>query len=588
MMHKKSFLLKNVQSLRFLLGLATGLVGLTNMVVAIVPRPHWDLFLGAWQGDASHGYPRLIIVVGFFLLMLSRGMLRGKRQAWFATLLLLLVSTLLQMLNKGSILITIAVAMLAVIIALCTSRFRAKSDPPSIRRGYLALFAGLGTVLLYTIGGFVLLHQQFEALLEHFSIDDIMIQIFSYSHFSYLFPSMEAFVFGHALPWLCFCAVIYGIAQLLRPVTAVLLPDKQELSDAIMLTQRYGKSSISYFALTPEKAYFFSASKAAFLSYVLEGNIAVVAGDPIGPEEALATVMHEFLLFCQEQDWTVVFWQVSDRLVALYRTAGFHLLKIGEDAIIDTHTFTLAGKAMANVRSSAKRAEKDGLHVIFSYGPVRDGDHLTQMERISRTWLTNKGGHEKGFSMGHFDRCGDDQVIYALALDASQHVQAFVSFVPIYGRNGWGLDLMRRAEQTTPGTMELLLARSIHHLKEQGAETVSLGLAPLGQTNQGDGTLLENRIDSLTRYFGEQAKSQSLFSFKKKFQPTWECRYLAYSSTLKLPRVGWALYHAHQREASLLLLLFNWTSHLWKTRFLVKRERVLDVQFVHNMGKEVL
>ncbi len=565
-MRKNIFPLNDFQRLRSSLGLAIGVVGVTNMVAAIVPRPHWDLFLGAWPGDAHHGYSRLIIVIGFFLLMLSRGMLRGKRQAWFATLLLLLLSALLYMLSKGSILITIATVILAVIIALCSFSFRAKSDPPSIRRGYLALFAGLGTVLLYTVGGFVLLHQQFEALLERFSIDDVITQLFSRSHFSHLFPPMEAFVFGHALPLLCFCAIIYGIVQLLHPVTAVWLPDKQDLSDATMLTHRYGKSSISYFALTPEKAFFFAASKTAFISYVLEGNVAVVAGDPIGPEEALASVIQEFLLFCQEQDWTVVFWQVSDRLVALYRSAGFHLLKIGEDAIIDTHAFTLQGKAMANVRSSAKRAEKDGIHVVFSYGPVRHSDHLVQMEQISRAWLASKGGSEKGFSMGHFDRYGDDEQIYALALDASQHVQAFVSFVPIYGRNGWGLDLMRRAEHTTPGTMEMLLVRSISYLKEQGAEAVSLGLAPLGQTNQVDGTLLESRIDSLTRYFGEQAKSQSLFSFKKKFQPIWECRYLAYSSTLKLPRVGWALYRAHQREASPLLLLRNWTHHLWKTR----------------------
>jgi phosphatidylglycerol lysyltransferase len=48
------------------------------------------------------------------------------------------------------------------------------------------------------------------------------------------------------------------------------------------------------------------------------------------------------------------------------------------------------------------------------------------------------------------------------------------------------------------------------------------------------------------------ANNQSLFNFKKKFQPTWESRYLVYSNQLSLPKIGWALYHAHQRDASLL------------------------------------
>jgi hypothetical protein len=39
--------------------------------------------------------------------------------------------------------------------------------------------------------------------------------------------------------------------------------------------------------------------------------------------------------------------------------------------------------------------------------------------------------------------------------------------------------------------------------------------------------------------------------FKKKFQPTWESRYLVYSSSLKLPKAGWALYRAHQHDVTL-------------------------------------
>jgi phosphatidylglycerol lysyltransferase len=160
-----------------------------------------------------------------------------------------------------------------------------------------------------------------------------------------------------------------------------------------------------------------------------------------------------------------------------------------------------------------------------------------------------------GFSMGQFDMQGDPQQIYALAIDEQNKVHAFASFIPIYGRKGWGLDLMRRAEQCAPGSMELLLARTIEHIKSSNYQTISLGLAPLSNANQEDETFLGTSIDFLSDRFGNPGKNQSLFNFKKKFQPSWESRYLVYSDALNLPKIGWALYNAHQTDASLLSML---------------------------------
>jgi phosphatidylglycerol lysyltransferase len=175
-----------------------------------------------------------------------------------------------------------------------------------------------------------------------------------------------------------------------------------------------------------------------------------------------------------------------------------------------------------------------------------------QMEKISHRWLAQKGGLEMGFSLGQFDSVGDPEQITALAIDDNNRVHAFVTFIPIYGRKGWGLDLMRRAERCAPGTMELLLARSIEYLKNCGAEMVSLGLAPMSNATNENPSLLDSSIDLLTHRFGDLSNSQSLFNFKKKFQPTWESRYLVFSHTLTLPKIGWALYKAHQQDATLL------------------------------------
>src|SRR5260221_14224290 len=102
--------------------------------------------------------------------------------------------------------------------------------------------------------------------------------------------------------------------------------------------------------MSGDKSFFFSGSSKAVISYALEGNVAVVAGDLIGPDEEMLPVIQQFMAFCHQQDWTIVFWQIYDTFADLYRTTGLHLVKIGEDSIVTTRTFTLAGKAMANVR----------------------------------------------------------------------------------------------------------------------------------------------------------------------------------------------------------------------------------------------
>jgi phosphatidylglycerol lysyltransferase len=541
---------------RQVIGLIICIVGLADMLSAIVPKLNWDILLGAWPiAVHSSKAQTLTVVVGFFLIMLSYGLARGKKHAWCITLVLLLLSAFLHVLRSGSVLATVVALLLTVLLTTLASFFRARSDPPSVWRGYTALGLGMGIVTFYTIGGFLALYNDFEPFFDRFGIDGVVLRILTRVHLQHLAHSTPAFFFERALPVLCISAVLYGMVQLFRPVAAVLLPDTTKRKQAADHVRLYGQNSISYFALDADKSYFFSDSGKSVISYVLEGSTAVVAGDPIGPEHEMAAILRQFIVFCREQDWTIVLWQVRAVFVDLYRAAGLHVLKIGEDAIVAVQNFTLKGGAMANVRSSAKRAEKDGLQVVFYRGQISDNWQLTQMEQISRAWLASKGGSEMGFSMGHFNPQGDKEQLTAVAVDAANKVHAFVTFVPIYGRRGWGLDLMRRAGQPAPGTMELLLARSIEYMKSNGFEMVSLGLAPLGNANAEEETFLGNSIDFLTERFGNPDKNQSLFHFKKKFQPAWESRYLVYSDTLSLPKIGWALYHAHQRDASLLSTL---------------------------------
>src|SRR5260370_7165723 len=93
-------------SIRFILALATGSTGIANMLSVIVPKLNWDMLLGAWPVDTHYGMHKLIVVVGFFLLMLSYGLIRGKSQPCRITLLPFLLSSSLSLLRPSHLLPT--------------------------------------------------------------------------------------------------------------------------------------------------------------------------------------------------------------------------------------------------------------------------------------------------------------------------------------------------------------------------------------------------------------------------------------------------------------------------------------------------
>ena len=317
---------------------------------------------------------------------------------------------------------------------------------------------------------------------------------------------------------------------------------------AVRLVSTHGYNSLAFFALDRKKRLFFSSTGKAFISYVLQRNVALVIGDPIGPTQEIALVLAEFLTFWRARHKAVAFWQGREELLDLYYAQGLHALKIGEDTIIDVQNFTLAGGKMANVRTSVRRAEKAGMRVIFYEGAVPSGTHREQMVHISQAWLARKGGSEMGFSMGRFEPDTEAGQLTALAVDQQERVHAFLTFLPIYGRNGWGLDLLRRSEQAVPGTMELLLAHSLKHFKACGNTIVSFGLAPLSNHNQDHISPLGRGCSLLLSHSSTFQHFQSLTAFKRKFQPTWENRYLIFSHPVHLLQIGLALNAVHRQQ----------------------------------------
>src|SRR5207249_1616504 len=113
-----------------------------------------------------------------------------------------------------------------------------------------------------------------------------------------------------------------------------------------------------------------------------------------------------FLDFCTLQNWRVAFYQSLSEHLTTYRALKLHVFKMGEEAIIHPQTFTLSGSAMANVRTSCRRTERERV-VISWYEGVPPAEVMQQLEQVSSAWLESKAGkhtlEEMGFSMGRLD-----------------------------------------------------------------------------------------------------------------------------------------------------------------------------------------
>lgn len=347
------------------------------------------------------------------------------------------------------------------------------------------------------------------------------------------------------------------------------------------LMRAYGSNSLAFFGQAPENSHFLAPDGAGLVHYRLVNKVAVVLGDPVCAPETGEQVTQSFLDVCARHHWRVAFYQASPAYLATYHALRLRVWKMGEEAILSPQTFTLQGSAMANVRTSARRAERDAVRISW-YEGVPPSEVMQQLEQVSSAWLEHKAGShaaETGFSTGRLDEVIESaewadaiahlsvpfhnppravpRLVTGVATTSAGTACAFVTFTPIYGGVtpetttpgnqssgqgwGWSLDLMRRVPDAPPGVMELLLVRALERFQSCGAHVVSFGLVALADTSQ-EMTPVERKLVSLaTDGLHLMEHRETLFNFKQKFQPSWQSRYLVTNTTLALPKIALAV-----------------------------------------------
>ena len=528
------------------------------------------------------------LIAGAFLLITAWGLRKGKRRAYVAALLLCAISVPVNLLKAFDVEEATAATSLMFLLGVNADAFRVKSRELSftaLRSRAMGILIGF---LVYAIGGCWLLERNYgtdhsfrRAALEvayQLGVGDPTLQV----------PRNHLFV-----RW--FLASIFptAITLLVVLMLSILKPaahrgrHRQDRARVAGLLRTYGDNSVSAFALEPDADYFFSPNGRAVIAYRFESDTLLAIGDPIGPPEEIPHLLRAFAEFCREHDWEFAFYQARPERLEEYKRFGWRAIHIGEDPVLWTDRFSLEGPDVAVVRRAVRRLERNGIEARMfipgenPFDAANDPDKmLEQMTGISAEWLRGHHGGERGFCMGHFDPATLGEVWLAVAWDPAQRrVESFCTWVPVWARRGWAIDLMRRRADSVTGATEFLVVKSVERARARGDAMLSLSLSALArvgdeaaqaaeavagaETEEGvpepsalkmadtqppplpAGAITDDRArEFLMEHLARFYDFKNLFRWKRKFAPVFEDRYLVYPDPLALPRVARALLRA--------------------------------------------
>jgi lysyl-tRNA synthetase class 2 len=126
------------------------------------------------------------------------------------------------------------------------------------------------------------------------------------------------------------------------------------------MVARPGADTLAPFVLRSDKSYLFSADGSAALGYRVLLGIAVVGGDPVGDPAAFADVVGRFHALCRRRGWRPAVLGARGDLVPLWAAYGMRRVGIGDEVVLDVHSFGLATRRMCNVRQAVRRTHNAG------------------------------------------------------------------------------------------------------------------------------------------------------------------------------------------------------------------------------------
>lgn len=369
---------------------------------------------------------------------------------------------------------------------------------------------------------------------------------------------------GTALWYFLFLIFVFVATYEIRKLKSknILTPSNidSQLDRVLAFLEENGGNHISHLILLQDKDVYWAAEDQVLIVYKRIGNKLVVLGDPIGPELLIPRSIKEFQEYSDRKVLKPIFYQISPRFMHLYHDTGFRFLKLGEEASVNLHNFSIEGKQGAKLRTRVNKFTRNSYTFSVNMPPYSKAI-LSELKGISDAWLGNQ--KEKGFSVVSFSEEYVSCYPVAQLKDPEGKILAFATLASDH-KKSITIDLMRKLPDSPHGTMDVLFIHIFKWAKDNGYQNCSLGMAPLSNVGDCKYSFLSEKLFRLAYLHGNSLYNfKGLKEFKNKFACGWEPKYLAYRKT-SLPIV-----------IIQLLLLINSTPHpknvVDKIKYLMKK-----------------
>ena len=529
---------------------AIAFAGAVNLLSAVTPplRARLHAVLQIVPLGVTQAAGALVALSGIGLLVLARGVRRGQQRAWAISVGILAATLVFHLFRAADLEASILAAVVLLFLLVTRDEFRAESDRPALRSALVALGAGVVGITVVTWILVILTvhydhawHQSLpwwragQAVVER--LVGVQTVVLPDRLDDFLAPSLLTIGIGLA-------AIAAVLAT--RPV----VDRRRSAGRAAQLrardiVARHGEGTLDYFALRSDKQWFFHRD--SLIAYAIQGGICLVSPDPIGPRAEREHAWGAFRRFADGHGWVVAVMGASEDWLPLYRAAGMHDIYIGDEAVVDVQTFSLAGGHMKGLRQAFNRIAKYGYTVSF-HDPSRL-DRATADSLVPIMSQSRRGEFERGFSMmlGRIFDPADEDLLLCVITGPDGAPAALCQFVPARGIQGYSLDLMRRDRGEHPnGLIDFALVSTIEHLRAQGQRGLSLNFAAMRsilEGERGDGTTQRVERWALQK-LSNFLQIETLWKFNAKYGPEWLPRYVVYDAAEHLVPVVLAIMRA--------------------------------------------
>jgi phosphatidylglycerol lysyltransferase len=456
-------------------------------------------------------------LAGLLLLVLARGLARGYRAAFRATLMLLTLASLGAIL-KG---FDWEEAVVMGLVSMAALSQMALFDRPSegdwlegadviLGCGALVIFVTLGTLSLHVSGA----------------------TLARWSSIGYRFQAPRFVRTAASMALALLASALYLV---MRPPVTFTRPSEEETARALQLHAQIGGNTNPLMVATGDKSVFIDGSR-GFCLYRTIGPYLVLFSDPVVRCTERRAFLDALFKLAGELDRRPVFYQISLDWIPVLHDRGYDFFKLGEEAQIHLDQVTLEGHPGKLNRQFLKRAERDGVRFRI-VGPEELPSLLPELAEVSADWLESKHVVERQFSIGFFDDTYMKRFRCALVeeVNAPHRILAFANLLEGPNKEEISVDLMRY-RSSGPSVMDFLMVSLFLEGKALGYRRFNLGMAPLSSVGQQRGAHARERLAHLLFQRGEQWYNfQGLRQYKDKFNPDWVPRYMAYQDAWEWP-----------------------------------------------------